>query len=147
MQCEKAHFSLWEFKKALLHKLLDAAKAIGGGVLALKGKLITAKGHLVASKGRKIAHKGEELTEFGKGLLAKALGHGAEHTPTDEEVHTAPSAPAAPYSLGHAPGPAPSYGASAAGYGYGGYAYPAPQYQAQAPSGHGKTSYTCRKTC
>ncbi|KAJ1524218.1 hypothetical protein ONE63_010738 [Megalurothrips usitatus] len=129
-KCEKPHFSLWEFKKALLHKLLEAAKAIGGGVLALKGKLLTVKGNLVAAKGRKLASKGEELTEFGKGVLAKALGYGGH-----EEVHTAPSAPSAPA----APPPAAAYGVPA----YGGYHYgPGPaaaaQYlPAQPPSGHG----------
>ncbi|KAK3908672.1 Filamin-C [Frankliniella fusca] len=135
-KCDKPHFSLWEFKKAILHKLLEAAKAIGGGVLAIKGKLLTAKGHLVAAKGRKLATKGEELTEFGKGILAKALGHGG----VEEVHHTAPSAPSGPGG----PGPAhyAAYGAPplAAAH-FQGYNYPAPQYLpasgAGAPSGHG----------
>lgn len=133
-KCDKPHFSLWEFKKAILHKLLEAAKAVGGGVLALKGKLLTAKGHLVAAKGRKLATKGEELTEFGKGVLAKALGHG-DHT--EEVHHSAPSAPSGPAAPAHYA----AYGAPplAAAH-FQGYNYPAPQYlpaAGGAPSGHG----------
>ncbi|XP_034237488.1 LOW QUALITY PROTEIN: uncharacterized protein LOC117642960 [Thrips palmi] len=130
-KCDKAHFSLWEFKKGILHKLLEAAKAIGGGVLALKGKLITAKGHLVAAKGRKLASKGEELTEFGKSVLAKALGHGGH-----DEVHTVASAPSGPANAHFT---APVYGAPVSGPALG-YQYGAPQYLPPAPSGHGYNS-------
>jgi len=72
-----------------LAKLLEAAKTIGGGILALKGKLLTFKGHLVEIKGRKLAEKGEALAEFGKGVIAKVLGHGTT-------AHSAPSAPSGP---------------------------------------------------
>ncbi|XP_014251976.1 formin-G [Cimex lectularius] len=66
-------FSLWSFKKAILNALIQAVKAITGGVLALKGQLVKVKGHIVAAKGKLLETKGDAITEFGKHLATKAL--------------------------------------------------------------------------
>ncbi|CAB0003500.1 unnamed protein product [Nesidiocoris tenuis] len=66
-------FSLWSFKKMVLNALLQAVKAITGGVIALKGQIVKVKGHLVAAKGKLLETKGDAITEFGKQLATKAL--------------------------------------------------------------------------
>lgn len=66
-------FDIWAFKKAILNTLLQAVKAIKGGVIALGGQIIKAKGHLISTKGKVIATKGEALSEFGRHIAANAL--------------------------------------------------------------------------
>lgn len=66
-------FDIWAFKKAILNTLLQAVKAIKGGVIALGGQIIKAKGHLISTKGNIIATKGEALSDFGRHIAANAL--------------------------------------------------------------------------
>lgn len=66
-------FDIWAFKKAILNTLLQAVKAIKGGVIALGGQIIKAKGHLISTKGSIIATKGEALSDFGRHIAANAL--------------------------------------------------------------------------
>ncbi|KAK6645256.1 hypothetical protein RUM43_001532 [Polyplax serrata] len=66
-------FDFWAFKKAIVATLLQAAKAIKGGVIALGGQLVKAKGHLIAAKGKVLATKGDSITELGRDIAAKAL--------------------------------------------------------------------------
>ena len=55
--------------------MLQAAKAIKGGAIALSGQLLKAKGHLIAAKGKLLASKGEQINHLGRDLAAKALLH------------------------------------------------------------------------
>ncbi|KAG8244298.1 hypothetical protein J6590_027994 [Homalodisca vitripennis] len=66
-------FSLWSFKKAIFSTLLQAIKAITGGVIALKGQIIKVKGHLIAAKGHLLQTKGEAISDFGRHIATKAL--------------------------------------------------------------------------
>ncbi|XP_049845668.1 uncharacterized protein LOC126298398 [Schistocerca gregaria] len=88
-------FDIWSFKRALLSSLLQAVKAIKGGIIALKGQLIKAKGNVIEAKGRFLAAKGEAISEFGKHVATKALLEG-EHE--DEHPHSHSSAPSGPPS-------------------------------------------------
>jgi hypothetical protein len=98
LQAEEAKsFDFWTFKKALLSTLLQAVKAIKGGIIAIKGQIIKAKGHLLSTKGRVISAKGEAISNFGKQLANSALNLDKPKTP----VPTNPTAPAAGYSYGH----------------------------------------------
>ncbi|XP_003427474.2 uncharacterized protein LOC100678819 isoform X1 [Nasonia vitripennis] len=84
----KESFSIWDFKRAILNTLIQAVKAIGGGVLALKGQLIKGSGFLVSTKGRIISSAGDAITGLGKSLAASA-------------VVQPPSAPHPGYGGGH----------------------------------------------
>lgn len=53
--------------------VLQAAKAITGGVIALKGQLIKAKGHVVVAKGKLMQTKGEAISNFGKTIATHAF--------------------------------------------------------------------------
>ncbi|KAL1139518.1 hypothetical protein AAG570_006501 [Ranatra chinensis] len=70
---EHKSFDLWTFKKAILGALVQAIKAITGGVIALKGQILKVKGHLVATKGEVLKAKGEAITDLGKHIATKAL--------------------------------------------------------------------------
>ncbi|XP_065216271.1 uncharacterized protein LOC135842645 [Planococcus citri] len=94
-------FDWWSFKKTILASLLQAVKAITGGVIALNGQLVKVKGHLLAAKGALLSTKGDSITNFGKHLATNAFGH---HQPAHSDIHEA--------SL-----PAPASGATASGYG------------------------------
>lgn len=72
-QYKDKSFSLWSFKKMVFNALLQAIKAITGGVIALKGQIVKVKGHFVAAKGKLLETKGDAITEFGKHLATKAL--------------------------------------------------------------------------
>lgn len=56
-----------------MNTLIQAVKAIGGGVLALKGQLIKGSGFLVSTKGRIISSAGDAITGLGKSLAASAV--------------------------------------------------------------------------
>jgi hypothetical protein len=88
---EPKSFDFWTFKKALLGTLLQAVKAIKGGIIAIRGQIIKAKGHLLSTKGRLISAKGEKISNFGKQLANSALN-------LDKPKTTAASAG---YSYGH----------------------------------------------
>lgn len=45
-------FDGWSLKKSILNTLLQAVKAIAGGVTSLKGQLIKGSGYLVSAKGK-----------------------------------------------------------------------------------------------
>jgi ribosomal protein S4 len=95
LQAEEAKsFDFWTFKKALLSTLLQAVKAIKGGIIAIKGQIIKAKGHLLSTKGRIISAKGEAISNFGKQLANTALNLDAPKT------SSAPTASSAGYSYG-----------------------------------------------
>ncbi|PSN53482.1 hypothetical protein C0J52_09347 [Blattella germanica] len=119
---EAKSFDFWTFKKALLNTLLQAVKAIKGGIIALKGQIIKAKGHILTTKGRIITAKGEAISNFGKHVASSALMLDKKppaHPPAHPPPHHPPS--------GHAP--------SGGGHTSSGYA--------SGPSGFGATgSYT-----
>lgn len=53
--------------------VFQAAKAITGGVLAIKGQLLKAKGHAVVAKGKLLQTKGDAITVFGKNVATHAF--------------------------------------------------------------------------
>ena len=93
---EPKSFDFWAFKKALLSTLLQAVKAIKGGIIAIKGQIIKAKGNLLSTKGRIITAKGEALSNFGKQLANTALNLDSPKT----SVPTKPTSPSAGYAFG-----------------------------------------------
>lgn len=66
-------FDFWGFKKAIFNTLFQAAKALGGGILALKGQLVKVKGHLISTKGKIVTSGGEGIYNFGKSIAANAV--------------------------------------------------------------------------
>jgi hypothetical protein len=100
LQAEEAKsFDFWAFKKALLSTLLQAVKAIKGGLIAIKGQLIKAKGHILTTKGRIITAKGEAISNFGKQVASAALNLDApKHPLPHPSVPSHPTAPSAGYS-------------------------------------------------
>jgi hypothetical protein len=101
LQAEEAKsFDFWAFKKALLSTLLQAVKAIKGGIIAIKGQIIKAKGNLLSTKGRIISAKGEAISNFGKHVANVALKLDSPKTLTPQpSVATHPAAHAG-YSFG-----------------------------------------------
>nr|XP_018909692.1 PREDICTED: uncharacterized protein LOC109038890 isoform X1 [Bemisia tabaci] len=76
---EKKSFNLLGFKKAIFGTLLQAVKAITGGVIALKGQLIKVTGHIAATKGKVLATKGDVISELGRHIASKALAQPFYH--------------------------------------------------------------------
>jgi len=66
-------FNLWGIKKAILSSVLQATKAITGGVIAVKGQLLKAKGHAVVAKGKLLQTKGEAITNYGRNVATHAF--------------------------------------------------------------------------
>ncbi|XP_063912055.1 uncharacterized protein LOC135128906 [Zophobas morio] len=98
-------FDLWSLKKSILNTLLQAVKAIKGGVIAIKGQLIKGSGYLISAKGKLISSKGEAITKLGKNIATSAVlspthGHSEEH----DHAHYHHSAPEE-YGSPSAPGP------------------------------------------
>ncbi|XP_066995695.2 uncharacterized protein [Anabrus simplex] len=134
---DQKSFDIWGFKKAILSTLLQAVKAIKGGIIALKGQLIKAKGQIIQTKGKIISAKGEAISNFGRHIATKALsssGHSSSGS-----GHSAPSAPSGPSGGGYAPSghsgegglsfPEAGYGFDSTGFGgYGDFQYSAPGY-------------------
>ncbi|CAH1373155.1 unnamed protein product [Tenebrio molitor] len=99
----------WSLKKSILNTLLQAVKAIKGGVIAIKGQLIKGSGYLISAKGKLISSKGEAITNLGKNIatsavLSPAHGHSADyhhehyhHSSPDE--YGSPSAPGPEYEV------------------------------------------------
>jgi hypothetical protein len=102
LQTEEAKsFDIWAFKKALLSTLLQAVKAIKGGLIAIKGQIIKAKGHLLTKKGHFISAKGEAISNFGKHLASTALNlDGSKNVPVHPSAPSHPAVPSAGYSSG-----------------------------------------------
>jgi len=75
--------------------LLQAVKAITGGVIALNGQLVKVKGHLLAAKAHLLSTKGDSITAFGRHIVTHAFSttHDTAHTDAHEPV--VPSAPSA----------------------------------------------------
>ncbi|XP_060833558.1 uncharacterized protein LOC132917053 [Rhopalosiphum padi] len=121
-------FNLWGIKKAIMSSVFQAAKAITGGVIALKGQLIKAKGHVVVAKGKLMQTKGEAISNFGKTIATHAFD--VHHEP-QLDIHSSVGLfnhlPVAPI---HQP---TSYGTATA-FGYQGQVYPSNGYQSNAYS-------------
>lgn len=56
-----------------MSSVLQAAKAITGGVIAIKGQLLKAKGHVVVAKGKLLQTKGDAISNFGKTIATHAF--------------------------------------------------------------------------
>lgn len=74
----------WSLNKSILNTLLQAVKAIKGGVIAVKGQLIKGSGYLTAATGKLIVAKGDAVTNLGKKIASSAVlvpyhGHPSSH--------------------------------------------------------------------
>lgn len=118
-------FNLWGVKKAIMSSVFQAAKAITGGVIALKGQLIKAKGHAVVAKGKLMQTKGEAISNFGKTIATHAFD--VHHEP-QLDVHSVGLFNHLPVTPIHQP---TSYGTATA-FGYQGQGYPSNVYQGNA---------------
>ncbi|KAG5674150.1 hypothetical protein PVAND_004134 [Polypedilum vanderplanki] len=65
-------FDGWSLKKSILNTLLQAVKAIAGGVTTLKGQLIKGSGYVVEQKGKLIQSGGEQVSNAGKSIIHNA---------------------------------------------------------------------------
>lgn len=75
----------------MLFTLLQAVKAIKGGVIAIKGQLLKGGGHLLTAKGKLIRGGGEALTTIGKSIALSAFHLMPESHEDDEGIiHEAP---------------------------------------------------------
>nr|XP_023015338.1 uncharacterized protein LOC111504859 [Leptinotarsa decemlineata] len=86
----------WTLKKSILNTLLQAVKAIKGGVIAVKGQLIKGSGKLLSAKGKLISYKGDAITKLGKNIATSAIlvPYNGHHSAGHEDTHySAPSAP------------------------------------------------------
>ncbi|XP_033330081.2 uncharacterized protein LOC117222474 [Megalopta genalis] len=72
-------FTVWDFKKAIFSTLMQAVKAISGGVIALKGQLIKGGGYLVSTQGKMIAKAGDAITSLGTNIAKNAAHPPATH--------------------------------------------------------------------
>ncbi|XP_050536390.1 uncharacterized protein LOC126902793 [Daktulosphaira vitifoliae] len=111
----KPSFDLWGIKKAIMSSVFQAAKAITGGVLALKGQLIKANGHMVVAKGKLLQTKGEAITNFGKSVATHAFDSGEyHHQYIPQQVHVPTQYGAVGYGpsafAGHRPNYPSAYG-------------------------------------
>ncbi|KAE8738418.1 hypothetical protein FOCC_FOCC016108 [Frankliniella occidentalis] len=66
-------FDFQSFRQSLLGVLMQAVRAITGGVIALKGQLVRVKGQLLSAKGNIISASGEALSQFGRNIASNAL--------------------------------------------------------------------------
>ncbi|CAO1434077.1 unnamed protein product [Diamesa serratosioi] len=83
-------FDGWSLKKSIMNTLLQAVKAIAGGITALKGQLIKGSGYLVSASGKVLASGGDSVTNAGKNIIESAHlvkpeygnshGHGHGHS-------------------------------------------------------------------
>lgn len=60
-------------KKSVLNTLLQAVKAIKGGVIAIKGQLIKGGGKLVSASGKLVSSQGDAITKLGKTIATNAI--------------------------------------------------------------------------
>ncbi|CAG9840156.1 unnamed protein product, partial [Diabrotica balteata] len=103
-------FDFWDLKKSVLNTLLQAVKAIKGGVIAVKGQLIKGGGKLVSASGHLVSSQGDSITNLGKQIATSAIlvpwmgssGKGHPHVEYESDHHyTAPSASEDLYHHGH----------------------------------------------
>ncbi|RZC33035.1 hypothetical protein BDFB_006808 [Asbolus verrucosus] len=100
-------FDFWSLKKSILNTLLQAVKAIKGGVIAIKGQLIKGSGYLISAKGKLISAKGEAITDLGKKIATSAVlshphqGYSGAHSDYHHYHHSGPGG----YGSPSAPGP------------------------------------------
>ncbi|CAH1112086.1 unnamed protein product [Psylliodes chrysocephalus] len=66
-------FDFWYLKKSVLNTLLQAVKAIKGGVIAIKGQLIKGGGKLVSASGKLVSSQGDAITKLGKTIATNAI--------------------------------------------------------------------------
>ncbi|XP_073942693.1 uncharacterized protein isoform X3 [Choristoneura fumiferana] len=114
----------WGLKKSILYTLLQAVKAITGGVTILKGQLIKGGGHLAATLGKVISVKGEAVSNFGKKIVSSAaLSH---KKPSAAPVYGPPPAHLdyPPSAYGAPTAPAHYHTAPSAPTGYAAHKYP-----------------------
>ncbi|XP_035722733.1 uncharacterized protein LOC118441865 [Vespa mandarinia] len=109
-------FDVWDFKKAILNTVIQALKAISGGVLALKGQLIKGGGFLVSTKGKIISTTGDAISSLGRHIAASAViqppkphygqpSYGYDHRPIEHDnIYDGP-----PPNIEDYPGPANNY--------------------------------------
>lgn len=92
-------FDVWDFKKAILNTVIQALKAISGGVLALKGQLIKGGGFLVSTKGKIISTTGDAISSLGRHIAASAViqppkphygqpSYGYDHRPIGKQINS-----------------------------------------------------------
>ncbi|KAJ8670678.1 hypothetical protein QAD02_001937 [Eretmocerus hayati] len=65
-------FGFFSFKKAILNTLVQAVKAVSGGVLALSGKIVKGSGFIVSTKGKLLGSAGDAIVGIGKNLASSA---------------------------------------------------------------------------
>ncbi|XP_011505467.1 PREDICTED: uncharacterized protein LOC105368204 [Ceratosolen solmsi marchali] len=104
----KDSFNIWDFKRAILNTLIQAVKAVGGGVLALKGQLIKGGGFLVSTKGRIISSAGEAISGLGKSLASSAIIQPLPHYPAYGQTGNKLETPQIIAHHEHYEGPPPS---------------------------------------
>lgn len=91
-------------KKAIVNTIVQALKAIGGGVIALKGQLLKGGGYVISAKGRLLSSAGEAIAGFGKQLAASAvIGQANSNNHQTTGTGYAYEAPGG-YSYDHPPG-------------------------------------------
>ncbi|XP_063376908.1 uncharacterized protein LOC134664282 isoform X2 [Cydia fagiglandana] len=128
---QESKVDFWGLKKSILYTLLQAVKAITGGVTILKGQLIKGGGALASTLGKVISVKGEAVSNFGKKIVSSAaLSHKKPsppvYGPPPAHVDYPPSAYGAPTAPAHYSAPtAPAhYGAPSAPTGFASHKYP-----------------------
>ncbi|GLV41072.1 uncharacterized protein CBL_04596 [Carabus blaptoides fortunei] len=107
-------FDFWGLKKSIFNTLIQAVKAIKGGVIAIKGQLIKGGGALVSAKGNIISMKGEAISNLGRHIINSAHLSPSAHSSHHMEEYSAPSAPSGPEISVH---PSTSYGPPKTEYG------------------------------
>ncbi|XP_029040222.2 uncharacterized protein LOC114874781 [Osmia bicornis bicornis] len=68
-------FGAWDIKKVIISTLMQAVKAISGGVIALKGQILKGSGYLVSTKGKMITKTGEAITTLGRNIVKNVAHH------------------------------------------------------------------------
>ncbi|KAJ8985637.1 hypothetical protein NQ317_015133 [Molorchus minor] len=96
-------FDFWTLKKSILNTLLQAVKAIKGGVIAVKGQLIKGSGHLISAKGKLVKY-GPPVHHYSAPSAPEDIYHGSHSAPGPEyhQPEHYPSGP--PYSDGKCTG-------------------------------------------
>ncbi|CRK88032.1 CLUMA_CG001818, isoform A [Clunio marinus] len=71
-QHDTKSFDGWELKQSIVNTLLQAVKAIAGGITTLNGQLIKGSGYLVTQKGKLISQGGDAVSSAGKNIIQNA---------------------------------------------------------------------------
>ncbi|XP_063532972.1 uncharacterized protein LOC134743463 isoform X2 [Cydia strobilella] len=128
---QESKVDFWGLKKSILYTLLQAVKAITGGVTILKGQLIKGGGALASTLGKVISVKGEAVSNLGKKIVSSAaLSHKKPsppvYGPPPAHIDYPPSAYGAPTAPAHYSAPtAPAhYGSPSAPSGFASHKYP-----------------------